>query len=219
MFREEWPSDHKLERLREQGKAPRSHFASVCAVSFVVVLWLLQSGDEWRLFLQRVNALPKNPESAAMRAQLRELSASAASMLVIPCLFAAAAVLAAGLGQTKFLFKPQLLAFSLEKLRPKMTALNQIPRRIAAGIAGVAVCSAFSFLCVLLLYPRISRMLSLEANAAIAEPAALLKDLAPIAVGTFALCTLGAWLAGRFMFLMANRMTRREAEEEESGRQ
>lgn len=223
MYREEWPSERKLERLREEGKVPYSRFAVAGAVLLAVGLWSLAAAEgEWRSLLNAVTKLSAVAagDQAALRAGAAAALRAAVLLLLAPAAAAFVAAVVAGLAQTRFLLRPGLAGFNLHRLTPfKPLSLADIALRVLSACFALALFSLLSVVAARLVFPAAAGTLNAEPAVVIYWPLRLWRLLAPFVLAVVAVAAFGAALWARLRFMLVHRMSREELEAEarESG--
>ena len=211
--RTEWPTEARLEKLREEGRVPYSKAATALVASGVVLLIILWWLKRWDSFLVSYAAL--FGRQSAPLAEFAKLAGSWFEPLILANVAIIAVVLLIGLMQTKFLFRLGLVGFDLSKLRlrerkhPIAGVLVSLFWWLAGGIGAGAL---FYFFLPRLI--AIFEQMPATAWRLFREGVTLFLP----GVAVFFLClALVVWLCGRFLFLVSNRMTRQEVEQEDRG--
>jgi len=210
VFGEAGPSERKLELLREKGIVPYSKFATRAVVFIAVGIWLLGSGSRISLLIQETRNLINNQDEG-----LEETVDILLSLLLVPAAAAAAAIILVGLLQTKFLFNPLRLGFSLSKLNA--TPRNRFAaaaKRAAAGAGALALCALFSAVSARLLFPRVLGMLFQSPASALRRTIEGFLGGAPFVLAGLAVAAFAGWLVARLSFMIVHAMTREELEAE-----
>jgi len=213
MYREEWPSERKLERLREEGKLPYSSFAVAALVLLAIGIWLAAAASsEWRLLLARAAELSAHwGDKRAAKA----LCEAALLLLLAPAGAASIAVIAGGLAQTRFLLRPALAGIKPERVSPmKPLSLARTALRALNALALLVLFSIASLAAARLLAPGAAGMLIGDPAETIWWPYRLLRMLAPFVLTAVGAAAFAAALLARLRFMLQHRMSREELEAE-----
>jgi len=212
----EWPSAHKIERLREQGLAPYNSMATACLVAaalFICGLFLSGILKETVSLLGTLLARERIPSVSPEEKKL--VFHNVGLLLCVPAGAAFAAFLLSGLLQTRFLFRLQSLAPAFNRLNPfKFPSGMAILR--AAGTAGlVHACALLAG--AIFAYFALSDVIGLLNQGReflLKWPGRSLRGVAPYALIALGLCFMAFWLLGKLQFSQRNRMSRLELAQE-----
>lgn len=215
MFKQEWPSERKLERLREAGELPCSKFTIACASALAVGIWGFTARSGWQNFLGHYRSLLEAPPNAASLEEVRALIDAAANLLIVPASAALVAGLTAGLVQTRFFFRLSLLSLNFGRLNPfRPPEFAAVVLRVGAALSVLFAGVLLSCSAAWLLYPAAAAMLVQEPQRMLFWPCSALRSAAPLIFTALGAGAVAAWLAKRFAYLVRHRMTREEIEAE-----
>ena len=211
----EWPSESKLQRLREEGRVPCSSFGSSCLLLVILLLCAPESGAIWQRMITVWRGVWLSPAqgAGALLKQLAGAGVDLARILVVPVSLAALVYLLAGLAQTRFLLRPGLVGFGQGRFN--MSGLRGLPGRVLGAflvwglslLIGLGILRAALPSLLMLFDPKAGDLSSWLMDFCSKATPALLMVLGPV--------TLAAVIAARFLFLYRHRMTPAEIKLEE----
>lgn len=206
MLKEEWPTERKLENLRERGITPYSHFATTCLIFMALCgyfFWI--RGDLMQIFS------PPNTLTAA-----REKVWTFLELLLFPALVVFFSVILSILFQVKFLFRLNFIVPTMQRVNPfeKTFSLTKILQLFIRDCLEIVCLCGVTYGVFLVGVGIIKKMLTTRAETGIFIPSHLMQSALPI-LATLALCLVCASLLGaKYLFLFKNRMSREELERE-----
>ena len=182
-----------------------------------VCLWFLGAEARWQGLLAGVSDLWPGSRTPASDAIARIVQ-SAITLLLAPAVIAAAAIIAAGLLQTKFLLRPGLLSLQLERLNPfKRLDAGLAVWRPATGLVCLLVLLVISGALAASLFPPAAAMLNSDPADTIWWPYYAVRTVAPFIAAAVAAAAFAAALWARLRFMLVHRMTREEMEKQAAG--
>ena len=213
MLESEWPSEEKLQRLREEGVVPYNSLSVRLAILFSFGAFLFSIVKHWTEFLTAYQKFVGF--EVLSKESFKNFEEVLLYLFILPALSTFCVVILCGLAQTKFLFNLGLFA-------PKITRLNPFK---FPNISGFFI----KFLSILLLWPlfllagatclylyrlQILVLFSRDLSDILLWPYASYKSAAPFLLTGLALAAFFIYLVARYLFMFKHRMSAAELEKD-----
>lgn len=208
-----WPSEQKLQRLRQQGEVPMSLLALRAMLSLGFILWVVLGGDHV-IKLWEYAFTADSPELFWNDAEREVLH-----VLLFPLVLASLGCLLLGLLQSRFLFSFGLLSIQMKRLwKGRIVPSEGDLARGVLFLFGPLCCVLLAASSLyLLLYPLLSLLRLEHTQIPTAMWEGVLK-LLPLMLGIHIVALIASILLGRLLFRWCHRMSmeevRKEAEDE-----
>jgi flagellar biosynthesis protein FlhB len=215
MDKTEWPTEKRLEELRADGKVASSRQVIVCLVALVVFSSPMFMQSAWREFLSQYKVVFAGEFEGGVFKGVQALLDLALPLLLVPIIALLCIGLAAGLAQTKGLFLLRTLAIDVGRLSPFREVRFS---RFVWGWPVAAIAAAVQiFITAIVLYlitPGSLGLFNKSHEVVLTWLSATYVKLMPVFLVLFVfLAAIGVFYERR-RFRYANRMSRKEIEEE-----
>lgn len=215
MDKTEWPTQERLESLRDKGVTAYSPFLSRLSGTLlaVVVLYASLEGPlEVRSFiteLLNIATTLNTPGEYVLFEPLKAFSFTTLKLLIAPIAAYVVGSTVCGLFQTRFLFMHR-------PSRVRHTGAFFASMTFLAGLIGAVTFSAFAFR---FFTPEILRLVTRDDMALIESPRQLFRAALPIIILVGGAGALLSWMSSRAGFLRLHRMTKAEVIREMQNRE
>ncbi len=218
MERTEPPSSSRLQELREQGIVPYSSFASRTAGSLAVLISLMilapQFAALFKTLLEVIQAGDPHPLLSTKDQKPAQLMHAALVILAVPASAALLGAFAAGLFQTRFLFRMARVSPVLDRINPFRVSIKGFFVRIAFLGTSAFLSFLFSVVLVRLVIREVFGLVHRDAGLIPSWLAPFFEGLLPIFVVVLSFSGFAALLISRRRFAEAHKMTRAEIAQE-----
>ena len=208
-----WPTEQRLQRLREAGKVPLSSFACRAGATLCFLLALWGSRQKVLDMQQAFSVLLGSDSPLSFSNQWLDFCSAFLGALLIPLMAGLVGALLLGLLQTKFLFRLDLIAFQGARLgRGHLPRIAAWCARPLVSLAQAALMLTLGYLVVRIAWTGMFYLLNHDRVYAQGWALGVAQFALVPVCAVLGIAALVSWAVGKFYFLYRHRMTRQEAD-------